>query len=616
MLTTLERLALARDLRGVSGELRHSIMDPVRQYALQRKAESLRALILERRTNSIADLDLFAAADSTRILGDFLKGLKDADPHERRQLAAYVAILAEKVASSAGAQGDVDARAAANGLLREAHSMAEDPGREEYEAHVKERWRQAGTDDLVALLPKIEAANEELRKATEAYNEGAARRKAEWDSLEADLMALKRSVNERYEEVRAGTMTPEQYRPFAEAYKAAYQKTREDWQLKRNAEAEAELAAQSAARERAAAVCDEFKGALLEQSAVSQEQAFAWAEAQKVEASAKSALKRIGYELPKLRADMAEFYRLTGGRLAKVRIKASRGRASASDIHGYRNRTISMGDGFSKRTLWHELGHHLEADPEVYAAAAGFLAARRESKDLHTLRKLTGNDRYGAKEVAYRDSWYSPYVGKVYSYRVTEVMSMGMEAFATGAMLAHVMDKDPEHIRLMTGFIKAQPHPLFASVKKVFEQASDAEDEADKVVEATSEGALKQLAAGVEFEAGEPPVAEAQPYTYGSPKTYLGSYHGLQLWQVAKVRDPQTNRKRKGFILAHAEEASGYKVVDRDGNERITYRVTSAKAFSLEEAKAVARIWAKTAELRALPRDHRQLQQYAAAYAA
>jgi hypothetical protein len=494
--------------------------------------------------------------------------------------------------------------------------MADDPGREQYEENVKERWRQAGTDDVAALLPKIEAANEEVRKANAAQKEGAERRRAEWSRTEAELLSLKQICNERYEEVRAGTMTPEQYRVFAEAYKDAYAKGVARWQEQQDTERAVEYEAQRQAGERAAAVCNEFKAALANASAITPEQASAWAEAQKVDASAKAALKRIGYELPKLREDMAEFYRLTGGRLAKVRIKASRGRASASDIHGYKNRTINMGEGFSKRTLWHELGHHLEADPEVYAASAGFLAARRESKELHTLRKLTGNQRYGAKEVAYRDHWYSPYVGKVYPYRVTEVMSMGMEAFATGSILAEVMDKDPEHVRLMAGFIKAAPHPMFASVKKVFEQAADAEDEAAKVVETTAEGALKQLAEGVEFVGVDPPIEDQWPYTYGSPKTYLGSYQGLQLWKVDKVRDPQTNRKRKGFILAHAEERQGVRIVNRDGTDRASYGIATAKAFTLDEAKAVARIWARTAELRALPQDYRRLQQYAAAYAA
>ena len=615
MLSTLEKLSVARELKGITGELRTAIIDPVRRVALGRKVTSLRAMLTGARVNSITYLDLFTVADSTRIMADHLKSLRDADPDDARRGAAYIAILAEKVASTAGTQGDSDgSRAAALTLMREAGAMADGSGREQYEANVKERWRQAGTDDVLDLLPKIEAANDEVRKADAAYQEGAARRKAEWDNMQGELMALQRVCDERYEEVRAGAMTHEQYRVFADEYGAAYAKARDGWHERRTVEGDAETAAQRVANDAAASVCDEWKAKMAEASPVTPEQASAWAADQKVEASAKSALKRIGYDLPKLRADMAEFYRLSGGRLAKVRINASRGRASASDIHGYKNRTINMGEGFSKRTLWHELGHHLEADPEVYAASAGFLAARREGTTLHTMRKLTGNPRYGAKEVAYKDSWYSPYVGKVYPYRVTEVMSMGMEALATGAILAQVMDKDPEHIRLMAGFIKATPHPMFASVKKVFEQAADAEEEASKAVEATSENALKKLAEGVDFQAGEPPEdLRMHPYTYGSPKAYVGSYHGLQLWTVDKVRDPYTNRKRKGFILAHAEVITppNYAPGVRD-----SIGVGTAKAFTLEEAKAVARIWARTAKLHALPRDYKQLQQYAAAYAA
>jgi hypothetical protein len=611
MLTTLQRLKLSRELATVTAAL-PSTSDLQQRFVFEQRANSLRAILAGRREGSVGDLDLFAVESSAAAVMQQLDAAENADPSDKRAAGEYAFIIAEKLGAIARQLNVVsyEASNASGDLMRRATQFTSSVRDEEFQDAMKERFRQAGVEELVAMVTKLNAARGEVAKVEERYAAYREEREEAWREVEAKIAGLQAIRRDRFDAMLSGEISKEEYEVHAQDFQREYSRLvkedRDTFDPRNDELIEAHRAAQKVMAEAA----DTLKQDLLAKSPVTQEQAQAWAEAQQVDPSAKAALKRIGYELPKLRADVAEFYRLTGGRLAKVRIKASRGRASASDIHGYRNRTINMGSGFSKRTLFHELGHHLEADPAVYAAAAGFLKAKRESPKLYKLRELSGGVNYKPKEVAYRDSWYHVYVGKVYPYKVTEVISMGMEAFADGATMAAVMQKDDEHIRLMNGFMRTPPSELFGTVKQVFKQAADAEDEIADVKETAIESAMSRLASGVEFDKAEQPPTEQTPYFYGGKGVLLGTYHGLQVWQVDKVRDPQTGRKKKGFVLAHGEprETTNWR------GERVTqWGFTTAKAFTMEEAKAMARVWARTANF-ALPSDPRILEQYADAW--
>lgn len=611
MLSALQRLKLSRELATVTAAL-PSTSDLQQRFVFEQRAASLRAILAGRREGSVGDLDLFAVESSAAAVMRHLDAVENADPADKRAVGEYAFIIAEKLGAIARQLNVLSYEASnANGdLMRRATQFTSSVPDQEFEAAMLYRFQQAGVDELVDMLVLLQAAQARLRKVEEQFGSVRLAQDEAWVAVEAKLAALVEAAKARHAARQRGEMSEEEFAAQSAQYQEDYRRISaegtEPFEPKLAELREAYRISQQAMADAA----DKLKQDLLAKSPVTQEQAQAWADAQQVDPSAKAALKRIGYELPKLRADVAEFYRLTGGRLAKVRIKASRGRASASDIHGYRNRTINMGSGFCKRTLFHELGHHLEADPAVYAAAAGFLKARRESPKVYSLRDLSGGVNYKPKEVAYRDSWYHVYVGKVYPYKVTEVISMGMEAFADGATLAAVMQKDDGHIRLMNGFMRTPPNELFGTVKQVFKQAADAEDEIADVRENAIESAMSRLANGVEFEKAEPPPTEQTPYFYGGKGTLLGVYHGLQVWSVDKVRDPQTKRKKKGFVLAHGEprETTNWR------GERVTqWAFTTAKAFSMEEAKAMARVWARTASF-ALPSDPRILAQYADAW--
>ncbi|MCX6380444.1 MAG: hypothetical protein NT023_13385 [Armatimonadetes bacterium] len=76
----------------------------------------------------------------------------------------------------------------------------------------------------------------------------------------------------------------------------------------------------------------------------------------------------------------------------------------------------------------HELGHWLEdMDSRLLEMALAFLKQRREGDSLAPLRVITGNPNYKTNEMAWKDRFLDPYMGKYYQGRHTEILSMGVE---------------------------------------------------------------------------------------------------------------------------------------------------------------------------------------------
>lgn len=598
-----ERLKLARELAGTIGTLK-SETDVLRRVALAKKVQSLRAILRGQKSSSIESLDLHAGRDTVRVLSDYWQSLKDAPELDRMRAARYMDIITKYVASIGSATSMADGSNGSSGiggLMAVVGDLADKPAA---------RMR-AEFDEFMSRAPGIDPASDlEGDKARGMLKVIEDAERSMLDQIRAKIAAFEEETKAERAEAYA-RMNSETEAEFWARYNA-YRDKRQAAIASFEADFDPMVDSLKEQRRHAEMVRDavgaDLKRNVLNASPVSEEAAQTWAHAQKIEASGMSALKKIGYDPAVCRADMAEFYRLTGGRLSKVRIKASRGRASAEGIHGHKNRTINMGAGFCKRTLFHELGHHLEADPGVFAAARAFLVKRRESDAVYRLRDLTGNSAYKRDEVAYKDAWFNPYVGKHYNYDVTEVMSMGVESWCDDATLAARMAADPEHMKLIAGFMKSPPHPLMAAVKKVLGQAADTEAEAADAVESTLEDGLKKLAAGVEFTKRERPEDEGpgqwtgdQPWTPAAPYwirdgVYLGSFKGIDAWESKKVRDPSTKRQKKGIVLHTYKREGG----------RTEYRHLST--FSLEEAKATARVWDAEGEPRYLT-DYKRVQQ-------
>jgi len=230
-----------------------------------------------------------------------------------------------------------------------------------------------------------------------------------------------------------------------------------------------------------------------------------------------------------------------------VQFNAKRGdRASASGIGNVSGGSINVTDTFDKRTLFHEMAHHIETDPAAKHVSAQFLLTRRTSDKPKSLRKLTGNS-YRSDEVAFEDHFLSPYVGKYYSDGVSEVFSMGLEVFSDPAALCDALGRDPHHIGLMLGYLELPTSPAFEAVKTMAEiklQASDefasqAEDEEKRYLDIIDKRVTLQKVSEPDYLAGKD--------VWLKRAKSLGKYHGKIFdWYVydSKAYTPHSNNRR------------------------------------------------------------------------
>ncbi|CAH0543100.1 hypothetical protein [Vibrio marisflavi] len=145
---------------------------------------------------------------------------------------------------------------------------------------------------------------------------------------------------------------------------------------------------------------------------------------------------------------------------------------NARQDYRFSDRTISVGEGFTKKVLWHELAHSLEDDhPEVLEMAISFLKKRlTDSNGVRPLpdiyqdlwnRKQSGS--YSSRELTIDDGGFSPYVTKFYNTKnpykldgasATEVISMGVEALTDSESLGKMIVNDHEHFEFIVGVVQ------------------------------------------------------------------------------------------------------------------------------------------------------------------
>lgn len=128
----------------------------------------------------------------------------------------------------------------------------------------------------------------------------------------------------------------------------------------------------------------------------------------------------------RLQEGLAEYRQMVSDKLlpkAVVQVETIRTRRSYA-----RGSAAYMSAQAGPRTVIHELGHVLEhLNPEVADKARAFLARRTAGEESRKLRDLTGIRAYGPGEMAKRDKFLDPYMGKIYPHGATEIVSMGME---------------------------------------------------------------------------------------------------------------------------------------------------------------------------------------------
>jgi len=292
---------------------------------------------------------------------------------------------------------------------------------------------------------------------------------------------------------------------------------------------------------------------LLERSTITKEAAKEWSEKQNISTAALARLSKLKYSKTQFRADMAEFYQLTNGRVPHVSID-TKGDRRANAISGIGNEigTVMLGSNFCKKALFHELAHHLEDDYAARFAAQGYLEKRKKSNTLVTLLELTLNPGYGPEEVAWEDDFFDPYVGKYYQNGTTEVFSMGIESFAEPEVLARRMAHDPEIFAMLFGYLKTPPTPM-ENVAKNLKNSLITENSAREEADANLRTKLITLmGANIEITKGTPKLNERIMREINVDK-YIGS-HGIYDIYKEKIKVFKSERKVPGFkMFRHLE---------------------------------------------------------------
>lgn len=305
-------------------------------------------------------------------------------------------------------------------------------------------------------------------------------------------------------------------------------------------------------------------GAILDASPVTEQEAVEWARRQIIDDDARAKLKRIKYPPEQVIADMAEFYRLTGGKASAIRLSTNRARrAHAVGVTtAVGEKTIVMDGDFNKVTLFHELAHFLENDPVALAASNGFLLKRRDDEKVYRLRDLTGHKGYRSDEIAYKDSWLNPYIGKVYQDGVTECFAMAVQYLAKPEDAALLAAKDPEMFAYVTGYLSAPLTPAMQAKLHMHDTAIGDLKEQRATEEELYGKAIKQLAATVTitddgwFVPGHGYAADSQlKYLAADGKMpeFLGSAGNFRVF-AGTFKNIATGRRTKCHMVAQLDD--------------------------------------------------------------
>lgn len=164
------------------------------------------------------------------------------------------------------------------------------------------------------------------------------------------------------------------------------------------------------------------------------------------------------------------FVDVYGGTRAKVTIDRAADLANPRNAEGdraYANshksmfgeaNSINMGSSDHGRVVAHELGHLLEYNtPEIHAAAMRFLAERTKGETLERLSVITGDSSYKDHEVARKDKFISPYMGKDYGASASEIVSMGLEYMHSDPL--RLAREDPDYFDFMYDLLRGKFRP-------------------------------------------------------------------------------------------------------------------------------------------------------------
>lgn len=552
------RLAMCASLMQIRDAMKAAAPDKKDRITVLGNARirALRDTLLGRTGGGALD-DLMNPAVAAEALSKVLAQAEGLPPAERERAAMYVkeiAIMLFMIAKSeraSGMPGGSDSalttvHALAGRMLQDSTETADAAvdgliARGRFEDSLREQAATAATTAGALTVHSIRLADvapdiaEELEKINAEVNR---------------LSEMGREINRKWRQTPPGDERERLEIAEVDIFKERRDLLNSDRFAELSAKADEALkqgleAAQKPIREVGQRVIDD----VLSGSSITQEQAEEWAAGVEITKTAAARLKKIGYQIETLRADMAEFYRLTSGRVSKVKIDSKgdrRANATNIDQHGTTG-SVFLDSRFSKRTLWHELAHHIEADPVARNASGRLIRRRSVDGKAYTLKSLTGNPGYRAGEVAYKDGFFNAYVGKIYHHGITEVFSMGIESFSDPLMLGRRIAQDPETLEFVAGFMKAEIDPLeraFLSLRDALEEMSS---EAKEGEGATVEAMISRLAERVEITKDDDRSWDGYGLYKGKQIGTVGGWHIIE----DRVRDyyGAGGRKVAGFML-------------------------------------------------------------------
>lgn len=487
----VSRVEMCRELLHLQEKIKAAGGKPRAKVLGGHRVKVIRNVLLGRST-SLTD-DVLAPGVAAKRLLQHLESIKDQPKRVRTASALYAADIRRRL-------GNIEAYQRAAGVgLRDQVSTADGALSELIAQNLD------GADDVIDDCIGRGRLGDDVRDELSGLSNSMERVKAEQAQVLADFDPRIESTYAEYkrmvDEARRMPLGPDR----AAAYDRAQEFFEANVQVLQEERKARFYAAHEAGKARAAEVGRKIVDRVLAASKVTEEEAMQWAKAQVITPAAKARLRKIGYPADKVVSDMAEFYRVIGGRLKRVRIDVGGVGPAAPvrvDAHG-KVGTINLDSAFSRRTLWHELGHHMEADPVAKAAAGRFIRRRSVDGKTYSLRSMTGIKAYRSNEVALNGNFFDPYVGKVYRDGVTEVFSMGVETLSDPALLADRALKDPQTMEFIIGFLSAERHPLADVSMDLMDMTASLEEDAAESQEEAAARAIKAMADKIALEQGD-----------------------------------------------------------------------------------------------------------------
>lgn len=574
--TVLSRLEMCRDIMKLrdSAEKAPAATKDRAETLARRRIESLRTVLLNRPGRTMAD-DLLSPIVGYRGLLDLLEAAQNQPKDKRLRVAIYAKEIRKMLTTIVRAElesGIVDGISniwmdaesptkidqLVNDIIADSADMSIVDS--SVDSHItrgkfgedlrEEVAKAAGTAGALTIQSlRIEDINPELAAELAAAKAELDRLYDHYSQINRDRIEAKRGIEDDEERSRVDQQfREEQNNAYADFLKYSEESMRETQSKVHEALKQGlELAQKPIADVGRKALED-----VLSASPISQEQADIWAARVEITKAATNRLKKMGYAPEAFRADMAEFYRFTGGRVSKVKIdsKGDR-RANATQItsHGTTG-SVFLDSDFTKRTLWHELAHHLEADPVARQASGRLIRRRSVDGKSYSLRSLTGNKGYQSSEVAFKDGFFSPYVGKIYRDGITEVFSMGVESFSDPLLLGRRMADDPQTLEFVAGYLKEDITPearAFMALRDIMDEINSEakEKEAD-----TADELIAKLASEIEITNDTDKGWVDDWYSLRAYKgKQIGTFEGWYILEDRVRNYSAGGRKTPGYVL-------------------------------------------------------------------